>query len=285
MLLIIGLIVVFGCVAGGYAMHHGNFAVLWQPNEVVIILGAAIGATIISNPGFVLKGILKGLGGVVKGDPHKKSDYTDLLMFIYGITKFIKMKGMLEVETALDNTSESELFTKYPGFYKNHHAVEFFCDYMRMVVMGMDNHIQLDEAMDKEIEAYSHELETVATSVNTMADGLPALGIVAAVLGIIQTMGSIAEPPEVLGGLIGAALVGTFLGILTGYGVIGPIAASMAKNAMARTEYFYVIKAAILAHIQGNPPAITVEFSRKLVPEHVRPSFNDLDQMINESGN
>lgn len=283
MLFIIGLIVVFGCVAGGYAMHHGNFSVLWQPNEVVIIFGAAMGATIISNPGFVLKGMLKGIVGIMKGVPHKKNEYIDLLMFIYGISKFIKMKGMLEVESALDNPEESELFTKYPNFTKNHHAVEFFADYMRLVVMGMDNHIQLDESMDSEIEAHNHELETFATAVNTMADGLPALGIVAAVLGIIQTMGSITEPPEILGGLIGAALVGTFLGILMGYGVVGPIAASMAKNAMARVEYFYVIKGAILAHVQGNPPAVTAEFSRKLVPEHLRPSFKELDDMINES--
>lgn len=281
MLFAIGVLVVFGSVAGGYAMHHGNFAVLWQPNEVVIIFGAAIGATVISNPGYVLKKMLSGLKGLIKGSPHNKASYLQLLTFLYGICKVMKSKGMLQVEPALDNPHESELFTEYPKFLSNHHGVEFFCDYMRIVTMGMENAYQLEDLMDREIEIHHHELEVAAMSVNTMADGLPALGIVAAVLGVIQTMGSIAEPPEILGGLIGAALVGTFLGILMGYGLIGPIAANMAKNAAAETEYYNVMKAGMIAHIQGNAPAVTVEFARKVVPGHLRPSFAELDAVIN----
>jgi chemotaxis protein MotA len=284
MLFIIGTVVVFGCVALGYAMHHGNFAVLWQPNEFVIIFGAAIGALIISNPKHILKAVLKSFSKVMKGSPYDKADYIDMLMFLYGICKIMKTKGMLQVESALDNPHESELFTKFPKFHHNHHAVEFFCDYFRMVTMGMDNHYQIEDLMDKEIEQHHHAAEAPGAAIASVADGLPALGIVAAVLGVIQTMGSIAEPPEILGGLIGAALVGTFMGVLMGYGLVGPLASSVNKYAAAETEYFQVLKAAIISHIQGNAPVVTVEFARKLIPEHCRPSFIELDKLINGGG-
>lgn len=281
MLFPIGLIVVFGCVAGGYAMHHGNFSVLWQPNEIIIIFGAAIGASIISNPGHVLRGMLKGFKKILKGDPFRKRDYIETLSFLFNICKVMKTQGMLKVEAAFDDPENSEYFTKYPRFLRNHHGVEFFNDYMRMVTMGMENHFELEDAMEKEIEAHHHAEEAPASSITTVADSLPALGIVAAVLGVIQTMGSIAEPPEILGGLIGAALVGTFLGILFGYGVVGPIGASLAKYADAETTYYNVLKIAILSHIKGNAPAVTVEFARKMVPGHVRPSFKELDEVLN----
>lgn len=281
MFFIIGVVVVFGSVAAGYAMHHGNFAVLWVPNEFVIILGAAIGALIISNPKHVIIGVGGGIKKVIKGTPYNKADYVEMLMFLYGICKLMKSKGMLQVESALDNPHESELFTKFPKFLHNHHAVEFFCDYMRMVTMGMDNHYQLEDLMDKEIELHHHEEEAPAGAILGMADGMPALGIVAAVLGVIQTMGSITEPPEILGGLIGAALVGTFFGVLMGYGLIGPIGSNLTKFVAAETEYFQVLKAAIISHVQGNAPVVTVEFARKIIPEHNRPSFKELDTMIN----
>ena len=284
MLFIIGVIIVFGSVAGGYAMHHGNFAVLWQPNEVVIIFGAAIGATIISNPGSVLKELGAGIVGVLKGPPHNKKEYIAMLTFMFNTFKVMKSKGVLAIEPALDNPHEDALFTEYPDFLKKHHAVEFFCDYVRMVTMGMENPYHLEDLMDKEIEGINHEKHTAASALGNAADGLPALGIVAAVLGVIQTMGSIAEPPEVLGGLIGAALVGTFLGILMGYGLFGPLAANMTKRGEANTEFFMVLKTGILSHVQGNAPAVTVEFARKLVPEHYRPSFKDLDDILNNGG-
>lgn len=281
MLFIIGLVIVFGGVATGYAMHHGNFGVLWQPNEIVIIFGAAIGAMVIANPGHVLKGVGAGVKGLLKGSPYKKAHYVECLLFLFHICKVMKTKGMLEVEGALDNPEESELFTKYPKFMSNHHAVELFCDYMRLVTMGMDNHYQIEDLMDKEIEIHHHELEAASAAVNGMADGMPALGIVAAVLGVIQTMGSIAEPPEILGGLIGAALVGTFLGVLFSYGVFAPMASSIGKNATAETEFLNVIKVAVISHIQGNAPVVTVEFARKVVPGHLRPSFVEIDTLIN----
>lgn len=284
MLFIIGVLIVIGCVSGGYAMHGGNFKVLWQPSEVVIIFGAALGAAVISNPGHVLKMMGKSCGGLLKGNPHSKQDYVELLTFMFNIFKLMKAKGALAVEEALDNPEESELFTAYPNFLKKHHAVEFFCDYIRLTTMGMDNPYILDDRMEKEVEDLHHEHHTAAAAIGAVADGLPALGIVAAVLGVIMTMGSIAEPPEVLGGLIAAALVGTFLGILMGYGFIGPAASCMEKNAAAETEFFFTLKTGILSHVQGNAPAVTVEFARKTVPEHFRPSFHELDGILNGGG-
>jgi chemotaxis protein MotA len=281
MLFPIGTIIVFGCVAGGYAMHHGNFAVLWQPNEMVIIFGSAIGASIISNPGYVLKGMLKGFGKVLKGAPFKRKEYIETLTFLYHICKFMKTQGMLKIEAAFDDPESSEHYTNYPLFLKNHHGVDFFNDYMRMITMGMENHFDLEDAMEKEIEAHHHAEETPATAITTVADSLPALGIVAAVLGVIQTMGSIAEPPEILGGLIGAALVGTFLGILFGYGLVGPLGASLTKYSESESAYYVVLKTAILSHVKGNAPAITVEFARKMIPGHLRPSFKELDELLN----
>jgi chemotaxis protein MotA len=281
MFFIIGFIVVFGGVAGGYAMHHGNFAVLWQPNEIVIIFGASIGAFIISNPPNVLKQTMGALKYLFKGSPYVKEDYMQLLLFFFGACKLMKTKGMLQIEPALDAPHESELFTKFPKFLHNHHGVEFFCDYLRLVTMGMDNHYQLEDLMEKEIEIHHHEAAMPSASVNAMADGMPALGIVAAVLGVIQTMGSITEPPEILGGLIGAALVGTFLGVLMSYGLIAPIAASLGKFADSETQYFQVMKTAIIAHVQGNAPVVTVEFARKMIPSNLRPSFSELDAAIN----
>lgn len=281
MLFIVGLVVVFGSISGGYALSNGHFGVLWQPNEFLIILGAAIGAMIISNPKNVLSATVGKLKTLFKGSPYAKADYLDMLMFLFNICKIMKTKGMLQIESALDKPEESEHFTKYPKFLHNHHAVEFFCDYMRMVTMGMDNHYQLEDLMDKEIEAHHHEAEAPSGAILAVADGLPALGIVAAVLGVIHTMGSITEPPEILGELIGAALVGTFFGVMMGYGVIGPVGTFLGKYAASETEYFQVMKAAIIAHVQGNAPVVTVEFARKIIPGHLRPTFQELDAMIN----
>lgn len=281
MLFIIGIITVFGCVALGYGAHGGHFGVLWQPYEVVIIVGAAVGAFVISNPTPVLKGVLGSLKYLMKGTPYHHDDYKELLAFLFNICKTMKTKGMLEVEPALDNPTESDFFTKYPKFLNNEEGLVFFCDYMRLVTMGMENHYQLEDLMDKELDILHHEGETIAGAVTNMGDGLPALGIVAAVLGVINTMGSITEPPEILGGLIGAALVGTFLGVLLAYGLVGPMGAFLGKYFNAKIEYLNVIKAGIIAHVQGNAPQVTVEFARKVVPEHDRPSFQELDEMIN----
>lgn len=278
---ILGVITVFGCVAGGYAMHHGKFAVLWQPNEVVIIVGSAIGAMMIGNPGPVLKGLGSFFGQQMRGVKYKKPQYVELLTFLFNTFKIMKSKGLLEIEKDIEDPHASELFNNYPSFAKDHHAVDFFCDHVRLLTMGVDNQYQMDDLMTAELDTHHHEQEEIAGAMVTFGESFPALGIVAAVLGVIQTMGSISEPPEVLGGLIGAALVGTFLGILLSYGLVAPIGQFMGKYAAAESKYMGCVKSAILAHMQGNAPAISVEFARKEIPNDVRPTFKEIEEAIN----
>ncbi|MEI7669910.1 MAG: flagellar motor stator protein MotA, partial [Pseudomonadota bacterium] len=223
MLFLAGVVVVFGSVIGGYVMHHGKLDVLWQPNEFIIIIGAAIGSFLIGSPMKVVKGTMKSFKYLMKGSPYKKANYIELLTMLYMVFKTMKSKGMLEMEGHIENPKDSELFNKYPGFLKNHHAVSFLCDNVRVMTMGVEDHYQIEEMMDHDLESHHHEHERVATAVVNMGDSMPALGIVAAVLGVITTMGSITEPPAVLGGLIGAALVGTFSGVLISYGFVTPI--------------------------------------------------------------
>jgi chemotaxis protein MotA len=281
MLFIIGMVVVFGSVVTGYLMHHGKLEVLWQPNEFVIIIGAAIGSFLISNPADILKDALKNLKNLFKGKPYKKVHYLELLSFLFHGFKQMKTKGMLTMEAHIENPHESELFKKYPGFLNNHHALEFFCDSIRLLVMGVDNPYILEDIMDKEIEIHHHEGHNASAAVGGMGEAMPALGIVAAVLGVITTMKSISEPPEILGGLIAAALVGTFTGVLLSYGVLSPISSFIGKFSEAEEDFLKCIKAGIISHMQGNAPAITVEFVRKVIPLHDRPTFRELEAALN----
>lgn len=278
MFFLIGLAVVIGSVLGGY-MPHGDIRVLWQPLEVLIILGAAIGGFIIANPKTILFATGKHLGRVMKGgEPYSKEDYVELLTLLFSIFKLAKSKGALALEAHIENPEESNIFTNYPAFMANHDAVEFTCDTLRLMTMGTDNPHELESMMDEDIEARKHEAHSVAHAVTTMADGLPAFGIVAAVLGVIVTMGSISEPPEVLGALIGGALVGTFLGVLLAYGVFGPIGKNLEAYCDAEFKYLECIKAGILAHSQGYAPAISVEFARKILAGHGRPTFLEIEE-------
>jgi chemotaxis protein MotA len=282
MLFLVGVFVVFGSVIGGYLMHNGNMAVLWQPNEIVIIGGAAFGAFLIANPMDIVKDCGKSLKKLLKPKPFGKQQYLELLLFIFSVCKLMKTKGMLEIESHIEKPSESDLFKVAPSLLSNHHAVQFFCDYVRLLTMGVTNPYHLEDLMEKELEIQHHEHSLVPGAISAMGDGMPALGIVAAVLGVITTMKSISEPPEVLGGLIEAALVGTFLGVLLSYGIISPIASYLGKFFDAEIKYYHCIKAAILAHVQGNAPTITVEFVRKMVPEHDRPSFKEVEEALNK---
>lgn len=281
MLFLIGIVVVFGSVAGGYAMHHGQFGVLWQPNEIVIIFGAAVGAFIISANGDLLKDTCKGLKKLFIGKPYKKKHYLELLTFMFEVFKLMKSKGMLAIEAHLENPHESELFKKYPTVIHDHHVLDFFCDYLRMLTMGIDNQYQLEDAMDREIDLHHQALHEVSAGVGSIGEGMPALGIVAAVLGVITTMKSISEPPEILGGLIAAALVGTFLGVLLSYGVLSPISNFLNRFAAAETQYYICIKTGLISHIQGNAAAVSVEFARKVIPAHERPNFAELEAAMN----
>lgn len=284
MRLIAGIIIVFGCVLGGYVMHHGNIMVLWQPTEYLIIIGAAVGSFVIGNPSYVIKGALGSLGKLMTvGHPISKDDYLELLSFQYTIYKFMKTKGMLEIEAHIENPEGSDIFSKFPHFMEHHHAVEFFCDYVRVMTMGVDNKYVLEDMMIAELEGHHAEAHAIPHAIQTMGDAFPAIGIVAAVLGVIITMGSIAEPPEILGGLIGAALVGTFLGVLISYCFVQPMAGSINKYYEMEGKYYECIKAGLLAHVSGNAPAISVEFARKVIPSGVRPTFKEVEEAVQKA--
>jgi chemotaxis protein MotA len=278
MRLIVGTIIVFVCVFGGYAAMGGHLIVLWQPFEFVIILGAAIGAFIIGNPAPVLKAVPGMLATLVKGTKYRKECYVELLGMQYSLYKLANQKGLLAIEPHIDNPGESKLFNAFPTFAANHHAVEFVCDYMRMVTMGANNVHEIDALMDEEMETHHQEQERIVSSMQSIADGTPALGIVAAVLGVIKTMGAITEPPEVLGHLIGGALVGTFFGVFVAYGFFGPMAQSLKAIFEAESKYYLSLKVGLLAHISGQPSVMAVEFARKALMSDVRPTFREVEE-------
>jgi len=277
MFFIIGSVVVLASVVGGYMANGGHMAVLWQPFELVIILGAAIGGFVTANRKPVLVETGKAVGALLKAEKYDKGAYLELLSLLYAVFKLSKTKGALALEQHVEKPDDSTLFALYPRFNADHHAVVFLCDYLRLLTLGTDNHHEMENLMDDEIETHHEEQQAVVGAIQTIADGLPALGIVAAVLGVIHTMGSITEPPEVLGHLIGGALVGTFCGVLFAYGFVGPIASAVKARADADVRYFICIKSGILAYMQGYAPAVAVEFARKALNSDVRPSFYEVE--------
>ena len=280
MLIIVGALVVLGSVIGGYAAPGGHLAVLFQPFEVVIIFGAAAGGYIIGNPKTVLKRTGKGFGKMMKGPKYGKKAYVELLSLLYLIFKLSKSKGMLALETHVEKPEDSSLFAQFPSVAKDHHVLEFLCDYLRMMTLGTENPNEMETLIDQELETDHHEANQVSRALRTLSDSMPGLGIVAAVLGVIHTMGSITEPPEVLGHLIGAALVGTFLGILMAYGFVGPMANALQAVDEADAKYFQCIKIGLLAHLQGYPPAVSIEFARKALLESDRPTFYEIEDAV-----
>ena len=279
MLFIVGLVVVVGSVLGGY-LPHGDIRVLWQPFEVLIILGCAIGAFIIANPATVQVAVLKNIKVLFRGAPYPKAAYLELLTLLFTMFKLARTKGLLALELHLETPFESELFKQFPHFIGNHHAVEFLCDYWRLISLGAENPQQIEELMTADLDTHHAEMEQIAGSVTTMSDGLPAFGIVAAVLGVIVTMGAIAEPPEVLGGHVAAALAGTFLGVLLAYGIVAPAGAKLKAYFAAEAKYHECIKAGLLAFLQGYAPVVSVEFARKALNSHERPSFTTVEQAV-----
>ncbi len=278
MLLIVGAILVVVCTFGGFVALGGHLEVLWQPFEVVIICGSAIGGFIIANPKTVLVGTGKAIGQALKGKRHGKTAYLDLISLLYQLFKVAKTKGMLALEQHIEKPKESALFQQFPSVSGNHHAITFICDYLRLVSLGSEDPHTLEDLMDEEIETHHHESLQVATAMQTVADTMPALGICAAVLGVIKTMGAITEPPEVLGHLIGGALVGTFLGVWLSYGFLGPLANALKSMYDTEIKYFQCIKVGLLAHLHGCAPAVSVEFARKSLFSDVRPNFYEVEQ-------
>jgi chemotaxis protein MotA len=274
----VGTVVVLGCVFGGYMMNGGHMHVLWQPFEFLIIMGAAVGGYIIGNPKPVLSATGGALGAMIRGPKYTKASYLELLTLLYSVFKMIRTKGMLSIEPHLENPHTSTLFEKFPVFIHDHHALIFFCDYLRLLTMNADNPMHMEALMEVELDTHHEEMNQIAAAVQTVGDGMPALGIVAAVLGVIHTMGSITEPPEVLGHLIGGALVGTFAGVLIAYGFVNPIAGAIKAVFDAESKYLLCIKAGFIAHLNGFAPALSIEFARKTILSHDRPTFDELEK-------
>lgn len=280
MIVIFGWVFVFACVIGGYMGMGGKLGPLWQPFELVIIGGAGVGAFIVANPKYVLGKTGYAFKAALRGPKYNKEDYLELLSLLYAIFKLAKTKGMLAIESHIERPEESSLFQAFPRFSSDHHAMEFLCDYLRMMTLGTDNPHELADLLDEELETHHAEDAQIQTAFQTMGDGFPALGIVAAVLGIIKTMGSITEPPEVLGKLIGGALVGTFLGIFLAYGFVSPLAVNMSNVFAADAKYLGCIRAGLLAHVSGYAPAVSVEFARKALMSKDRPSFFEVEEAV-----
>jgi chemotaxis protein MotA len=284
MLFIIGIVVVISAVIGGYMGAGGHMEVLWQPLEFLIIFGAGTGAFMISFPKTVIKGVASNFSKLIKGPKYSQISYLELLTCMYSLFKLAKSKGDLALEGHIENPSESSLFNQFPGFSADHHALEFMCDYLRMLTLGTSNAHEVESIMEAELDIHHAESSAISGSLSQLGDSLPALGIVAAVLGIIHTMGSITEPPEVLGHLIGGALVGTFSGILFSYGFFSPMGLSMNAALTEESNFFVCIKAGIIAHMQGYAPQVSIEFARKTVPSHLRPSFAELEEALENVG-
>lgn len=278
---LVGFLLVSLAVVGSYMAMGGKLAVLWQPFEFTLIGGAGVGAYIFGNSKKTVKDTFKTIKKGAKGSKYKKDDYLELLTLMYQVFKLIKTKGILAIEQHVEKPDESTLFQQFPKFHSDHHSVEFFCDYLRLWTLGTDNVHQLEDLIDQELEVHHEETGKVPAAIVNLSDAFPAIGIVAAVLGVIKTMGSINEPPAVLGKLIGAALVGTFFGILLSYGYVGPLGKSLTETAEMDGKYFSCIKAALIAHMNGYAPAISVEFARKTIPDFIRPTFYEVEEAVN----
>lgn len=284
MLQIIGIIVVFVMVFGGYTLAGGYFDVILKalPFELMMIGGAAIGAFLISNNMPVVKATGGALAKVVSGPKWKASDYTDLLCLLFLLTKLMKSKGVIALESHIENPAESNIFSRYPKIMGDHFAVNFICDTLRMMTMNFEDPHQVEDAMEKQLEKHHHEALGPAHAMQNMADALPALGIVAAVLGIVKTMSAITEPAEVLGKMIGSALVGTFLGVFLAYGMVGPLAARLTQIFDEEAQFYHIIRDVLVAHLHGNAAQISVEIGRGNVPTAIQPSFVQLEEAIKE---
>ena len=283
MFAIIGMVVVLGAVISGYLMEHGNLSVLFQPAEVVIIGGAALGSLLISAPLKVVIDIFKNLVGVLTGKDPEKKDYVEILMVLYDLLGMARREGVIAIESHVNAPDKSTIFSRFPSVLKNHEVRDFICDnFKTFMAAGMEPH-ELEALMDIDLESHHAHAMHSPHYLNRTADSLPGLGIVAAVLGIVLTMGKISEPPEVLGHSIGAALVGTFLGILACYGFLGPLAANMENKAKTKDAMLRVVRAAMIAFALGWPPPMALEAARRAIPSGERPSFEEVEEILKQA--
>jgi chemotaxis protein MotA len=278
---IIGIVIIFAMVFGGYVAAGGKMSIIMKslPFEMMIIGGAAVGAFVISNDGSVIKQSLKGVGGVFKGPRWKPGDYRDLLCLLFELVRLAR-QNPVGIEEHIEAPEDSSIFGRYPKILKDHEAVDLICDTMRAASMNYDDPHQVEEVLDKRMEATTHHAMHPVHALQSMADGLPALGIVAAVLGVIKTMASIDQPPAILGGMIGGALVGTFLGVFLAYGFIGPFAAKLKMIVEEDAHFYQLIREVLVANLHEHATAICIEVGRQNTPHKVRPSYGDLEEAL-----
>lgn len=281
---IIGFIMVVACTFGGYIILGGKMSVILKvaPLEGLIILGSAFGAFIIGNTQHSIAHTLKMMKAIIQPEAHNKEDYLELLSMLFMLFKLARSKGWLALESHIEAPEDSDLFGQFPKFSANHHALTFLTDYLRIISLGNENPHELEALLDEDIDSLEHEEMHPSHAIQGMADGIPALGIVAAVLGVIKTMGAITEPPEVLGKMIGSALVGTFLGVWVAYGFVAPIAQALGTRGTSEILYYKAIKVAIISFLNGAAPQVAVEFARKFLPHHIQPTFIELEEKLNE---
>ena len=284
MFAIVGIVVVFGAIVAGYLMEKGSLLVLLQPAELIIIGGAALGTIFIANPMHIIKAMTGGFMGVLKPPAFDKKRYLSTLKMMFEFLNKVRKEGLLSVENDVERPRDSLIFKKYPEFLIDHHVCDFVCDTLRMAITGGVDPFDMDQMMERDMEVHHHGAVAPISALTTVADALPGLGIVAAVLGVVITMGSIGGPPEEVGRKVAAALVGTFLGILLCYGLVGPLSSNMGKGAEAYNEYLQVLRVLILAFLKGNAPMIAVEIARRAIPAHVRPTFVEMEKACKGSG-
>ncbi len=277
MFAIIGALVVVAAICGGYLLEHGKLAVLIQPAELLIICGAALGTILIANPLPVIKKLISGILRILKPSRYDKPFYLAALKMLNEVFVYARKNGMVKLETDIEEPQKSALFKKYPTFLKDHEAVDFVCDSLRMSISGGVGHFELDQMMEIDMEITQHEASVPVNAIATVADSLPGLGIVAAVLGVVITMGALGGPTEQIGEKVAAALVGTFLGILLCYGFVGPVAAHLTKLNDEDSQYYHFLRIALISYIRGSAPILAVEFARRAIPLEQRPSFKEME--------
>ncbi|QJE01445.1 flagellar motor stator protein MotA [Massilia forsythiae] len=283
MFVIIGYIVVIGAVFGGYAATGAHLAVLWQPLELVMIFGAALGAFFVGNTPKAVKATMKALPTVFKGSKFTRDMYMELMSLLFDVLSKVRKEGLMSIEGDIESPEQSPVFSKYPAVLADHHIVEFITDYLRLMVSGNMDAFQIENLMDNEIETHHHEGALPAQCIAKLGDGLPAFGIVAAVMGVVHTMESVGMPPAELGILIAHALVGTFLGILLAYGFVGPLSGLLEQKLEESTKMFQTVKVTLLASLNGYAPALSVEFGRKVLYSTERPTFAELEDHIKKA--
>jgi len=279
MFLIIGYVIILAASVGTYAIH-GSLAALWVPTEYIAILGLMIGGLVAGNSLKTIKSVAGAVPGVFKGSPYNKAMYVDLLAMLYEILAKVRKEGLMSIENDIENPESSAIFGKYPSVTVDHHAMEFLTDYLRMMVGGNLNAFEIENLMDMDIDTHHQEAHTPVHAVTKMADGVPAFGIVVAVMGVVNVMGSVGQPPAVLGKMIGGALVGTFLGILLSYGFVGPLAGQMEQKMEEGGKIFQCIRVVLLASMNGYAPQVAIEFGRKVLFSTDRPGFKELEDEI-----